>query len=88
MIYLLNKYLLYKCILGNKEILAPHISIKKCKRESQESDLESDNTSLTSKAEAIGANSTCTLLGNAFKETIDNGGTEHLSSQLYFYQLK
>lgn len=83
-----NKYLLTNAFIGNKEILAPHISIKKCKRESHESDLESDNTSLTSKAEAIGANSTCTLLGNEFKETIDNGGTEHLSSQLYFYQLK
>ena len=40
----------------------------------QESDLESDNTSLTSKAEAIGANSNCTLLDHAFKETMDNNG--------------
>lgn len=45
------------------------------------SERDSDLTSLSSKADAIGSKTACTLLGNAFKETMG-------SQQLYFSQLK
>lgn len=51
------------------------------------SDVDSDLTSLSSKAGAIGSKTACTVLGNAFKETMENG-SHHLSAQLYFSQLK
>lgn len=55
--------------------------------ESPPSDVDSELTSLSSKAGAIGSKTACTVLGNAFKETIGNG-SHHLSAQLYFSQLK
>ena len=51
------------------------------------SEVDSDLTSLSSKAGAIGSKTACTVLGNAFKETIGND-SHHLSAQLYFSQLK